>query len=204
MNRRTFMTITGAAIAATRVGLDPHDALAQDREFIAALERAQRDRPAALTSKARIAPPSEPGTPLVVRGRAVAEDGKTPIANAVVFAYHTDKDGHYDRPGAGAHSWRLKGWARTGGDGSFEFSTIRPGAYPQRNTAEHIHLNIFLADGRRYWADGLEFDDDPLVTARSRAESKERGAFGGVVPVRKEGNAQLVDFIFRLRAPNKF
>lgn len=178
--------------------------LAQDREFIAALERAQRGRPATLTSSARIAPASEPGSPMVLKGRAVDEDGKTPLAGAIVFAYQTDRDGHYDRPGAGAHSWRLKGWARTDADGRFEFATIRPGAYPSRNTAEHIHLNIFLADGRRYWADGVEFDDDPLVSARSRAESKERGPFGGVVPVRKEGATQLVDFVFRLYPRNKF
>jgi protocatechuate 3,4-dioxygenase beta subunit len=178
--------------------------LAQDREFIAALERAQRDRPATLTSSARIAPASEPGTPLVLKGRAVDEDGKTPLAGAIVFAYQTDREGHYDRPGAGAHSWRLKGWARTDAGGRFEFATIRPGAYPSRNTAEHIHLNIFLADGRRYWADGVEFEDDPLVSARSRAESKERGAFGGVVPVRREGATQVVDFAFRLYPRNKF
>jgi protocatechuate 3,4-dioxygenase beta subunit len=197
------MTVTAAAVAAAKTGLRPAHVHAQDLEFIAALERAQRGRPATLTSKARIAPPSEPGTPLIVRGRAVAEDGKTPIGNAVIFAYHTDKDGLYDRPGAGAHSWRLKGWARTDADGRFEFTTIRPGAYPRRNTAEHIHLNIFLEDGRRY-ASGIEFDDDPLVTAQSRAESKERGAFGGVRPVRREGNTQVVDFNFRLDAQNRF
>jgi protocatechuate 3,4-dioxygenase beta subunit len=204
MNRRTFMTLTAAAVAAARAGLQPEAVHAQDLEFIAALERAQRSRPAALTSRARIAPATEPGIPLVVRGRAVAEDGKRPLAHAVIFAYHTDRDGHYDRPGAGAHSWRLKGWARTDADGTFEFSTIRPGAYPQRHTAEHIHFNIFLSDGRRYWADGLEFDDDPLLSKPERLESERRGAFGGVGHVRKDGPAQLVDFNFRLYPKNRF
>jgi hypothetical protein len=204
MNRRTFMTITAAAVAAARAGLLPEAAHAQDLEFIAALERAQRDRPASLASSARIAPPAEPGIPLVVRGRAVAEDGKTPVAGAVIFAYQTDKDGHYDRPGSAAHSWRLKGWVRTDADGRFEFSTIRPGAYPRRNTPEHIHFNIFLADGRRYWADGLEFDDDPLLPAQLRSESQQRAPFGAVGHVRKEGGTQLVEFNFRLYAKNKF
>jgi hypothetical protein len=168
MNRRTFMTITAAAVAAARAGLLPEAAHAQDLEFIAALERAQRDRPASLASSARIAPPAEPGIPLVVRGRAVAEDGKTPVAGAVIFAYQTDKDGHYDRPGSAAH------------------------------------FNIILADGRRYWADGLEFDDDPLLPAQLRSESQQRAPFGAVGHVRKEGGTQLVEFNFRLYAKNKF
>ena len=204
MTRRTFVRLTAGAVAAANAGWRSEHIHAQDLEFIAALERAQRDRPAIITSKARIAPPSEPGAPLIVRGRAVAEDGRTPLTNAIVFAYHTDKDGHYDREGAGPHSWRLKGWARTDADGRFEFTTIRPGAYPRRNTAEHIHLNIFLEDGRRYWAAGIEFDDDPLVTERSRTESQGRGVFGGVVHVRREGGTQVVNFNFRLYSSNRF
>jgi len=204
MTRRSFMTLTAAAVATAKAGWQPGPVHAQDRAYIAAVERAQESRPAAFGSKARIAPASEPGAPMVVRGRAVAEDGRTPIAGAVIFAYHTDKDGHYDRAGSAAHSWRLKGWARTDPDGTFEFTTIRPGAYPTRQTAEHIHFNIFLEDGRRYWADGLEFDDDPLVTAHAKAESKERDPFGGVGHVRREGAVQVVDFNFRLYSRNQF
>ncbi|HXG56701.1 MAG TPA: twin-arginine translocation signal domain-containing protein [Vicinamibacterales bacterium] len=100
MNRRSFIVATAAAVAAARCGFDPQGADAQDLEFIAALERAQRDRPKHLASTARIAPQSEPGDPLVVHGRAVAEDDRTPVGAAVVFAYHTDRDGHYDRPGS--------------------------------------------------------------------------------------------------------
>lgn len=204
MTRRTFMQVTAAAIAAAKAGLRPADAHAQDLEFIAALERAQKERPASIESRSRIVPAGEPGLPLVVHGRAIAENGSTPIAGAIVFAYHTDKDGHYDRVGSAPHSWRLKGWARTDADGRFEFTTIRPGAYPNRQVAEHIHLNILLEDGRRYWADGLEFDDDPLVTERSKTQSRERGSFGGVGHVRREGALQTVDFNFRLYSANRF
>jgi len=195
MNRRTFVVTTAAVFAGVGLGIDPRSAGAQDLEFIAAVDRAQRDRPARLTSRARIAPESEPGSPLIIHGRAVAEDGRTPLGGAVIFAYHTDREGHYDRAGAPPHSWRLKGWALTDADGRFEFDTIRPGAYPRRNTPEHIHLGIFLPDQRRYWLDGLVFDDDPLLPA------SDRGTAGHV---RREGDTQHIDFTFRVIAKNKF
>ena len=195
MNRRSFLATTAVMVASAGLGITSQDADAQDLEFIAALERAQRERPKDLTWKARIAPASEPGQPLVIHGRAVAEDGRTPIEGAVIFAYHTDRDGHYDRPGGPPHSWRLKGWALTHADGRFEFDTIRPGAYPQRNTPEHVHLNIFTPDQRRYWADGLVFDDDPLLPPGERATASH---------VRREGATQHVDFTFRVNPKNRF
>jgi protocatechuate 3,4-dioxygenase beta subunit len=175
--------VTGAALSA------------QDREFIAALERAQQERPANLTSVSRIAPESEPGAPLVIHGHAVAENGTTPVAGAIVFAYHTDREGLYDRPGKTPHSWRLKGWAKTDAQGRFEFRTIRPGAYPNNKIPQHVHLQIFMPDGRRYWADELHFADDPLVPAAERKAASE---------VRSENGVQHVDFTFRLKAANKF
>ena len=194
MNRRGFIITTAAAFAAVRFGADPAAAASQDLEFIAALERVQRERPAHLASTARIAPESEPGDPLIVHGRAAAEDGSTAIPGAIVFAYHTDRDGHYDRPGAGPHSWRLKGWTLTGAGGQFEFRTIRPGPYPDRKTPAHIHLNIFVPDGRRYW-DGLVFEDDPLVPSADRATA---------CHVRHDEGVQHVDFVFRLLEKNRF
>ena len=81
-------------------------AFGEDKEFIQALESAQRARPPVLASVGRIAPESEPGTALVVHGRLFAADGRTPLAGAVVFAYHTDREGLYDRPGSKPHTWR--------------------------------------------------------------------------------------------------
>jgi hypothetical protein len=89
MHRRVFLAAVSAPALVTL--LTPLVTDAQDREFVRALEAAQRDRPKTLSSKSRIAPASEPGDPLVVHGRAVGEDGTSPIGGAVVFAYQTDR-----------------------------------------------------------------------------------------------------------------
>jgi len=177
---------------------------AQDLEYIQAVVAAQRARPAQLAATARIAPETELGIDLVVHGRAFAADGRTPLAGAVVFAYHTDRDGRYDRRGAPAHSWRLKGWARTGDDGRFEFRTIRPGPYPGRRDPAHIHFTLFPADGSRYHAGGLLFDDDKLVSAAEREASRKDATFGAVRPVRVDQEVQHVDVNLRVAAKEKF
>jgi protocatechuate 3,4-dioxygenase beta subunit len=174
-----------------------------DLEYIEAVERAQGDRPPALTRRARIAPQDEPGTPLVLHGRVFAADGTTPVGDAVVFGYHTDREGHYDRPGRGPHSWRLRGWARTDADGSFEFATTRPGAYPGRREAAHVHLTVFTSSGR-FHAGVVEFADDPLVTPAMREASRLGGRFGSVREVRQEGATQHVDAALRLESKVRF
>jgi protocatechuate 3,4-dioxygenase beta subunit len=170
---------------------------ATDVEFVRALVRAQEDQPSEPAATARIAPESEPGVPLVVHGRLLDEDGRTPVARAIVFAYHTDQGGRYDRPGAPAHSWRLRGWAETDAGGRFEFRTIRPGAYPSRSEPAHVHLNVFTGRAR-YSAGALLFEDDPLVRDAERERSRQAGAFGWVRPVRREGSTEHVDLALRL------
>lgn len=179
-------------------------ALAQDVEYIRAVERAQQQRPGNLTTAARIAPESEPGTPLIIRGHAFAEDGTRPLANAIVFAYQTDRTGVYDVPGNGPHSWRLKGWARTDAQGAFEFRTIRPGSYPNSNNPAHVHFTIFTADGQRYHAGEARFADDALNSAAQKSDSQREGKFGEIREVRTEGSAQVIDLNLRVAARGKF
>lgn len=176
---------------------------AQDAEFIRALERAQADRPDAMQPTARIAPPEEPGTSLVIHGRVYAEDGRDPLPGAIVFAYHTDREGLYDRRGSPPHSWRLRGWARTDADGRFEFQTIRPGPYPASRVAAHVHFTVF-DKATRYHAGELRFDDDAFVSPRERTESARAGEFGGVRPVRRDGATEHVEFRIRLDPVNRF
>jgi protocatechuate 3,4-dioxygenase beta subunit len=176
----------------------------EDREYIQALLDAQRGRPSQLTSSSRIAPEGEPGTALVVHGRAFAADGKSPLTGAVVFAYHTDRTGVYDRRGTPAHSWRLKGWAKTDSEGRFEFRTIRPGPYPGRRQAAHIHLTLFTADGSRHHAGGVLFADDPLVGAEEREATQRDAVFGSVRPVRREGAVEHIDVNVRAQVGQRF
>jgi protocatechuate 3,4-dioxygenase beta subunit len=152
MTRRTFLGLVVAAGVATQV----RSLLsAQDVQYIRAVERAQKDRPSSIGTTGRIAPTSEPGDPLVVRGRLRNVVG-TAAAGAIVFAYHTDRGGLYDDPSKGPHSWRLRGWARTDREGRFTFETIRPGSYPNSNNPPHVHFTAFLPNGERYHAGGLE------------------------------------------------
>jgi protocatechuate 3,4-dioxygenase beta subunit len=181
----------------------PFFAAAQDTEFIRALDRAQEQRPATLTTTARIAPESEPGTALVIHGRAFAADGRTPLAKAIIFAYHTDREGLYNQPGTPAHSWRLRGWALTDADGRFEFRTIKPGAYPSSRIPSHVHFTVF-SDGSRYHAGELQFDDDTFLSVQDRTRSKQQGEFGSIRPIRREGPAEHVDFNIRLNPSQRF
>ena len=178
-------------------------ASAQDLQYIAAVERAQQQRPPLLAAAARIAPLGEPGTSMKLRGRAVRPDG-SPAGDAIVFAYHTDRDGLYDQPAAGEHSWRLKGWARTDRDGRFTFETIRPGPYPNRRVPAHVHFTLFLPDGERFHAGEAKFDDDPLVSHAERANSQRAGEFGEVRPVRREGKVEHVELTLRIDPAQRF
>jgi protocatechuate 3,4-dioxygenase beta subunit len=154
---------------------------AQDVQYIRAVERAQQQRPSALTSTGRIAPASEPGSPLIVRGQLLNVDG-SPAAGAVVFAYQTDRGGLYDKRENGPHSWRLRGWVQTGADGRFTFETIRPGSYPNSNNPPHVHFTAFLANGDRYHAGELQMSmtapdlrgktEEAAITLRLEARQK--------------------------------
>jgi protocatechuate 3,4-dioxygenase beta subunit len=201
MTRRSFLTVAAGAICVTP--FVTRRVAAQDVEFIRALERAQQDRPAALMSSARIAPTQESGTPLVIHGRLFAADERTPVPGAIVFAYHTDRTGLYDRPGTPAHSWRLRGWARTDPEGRFEFQTIRPGAYPSRNIPAHVHFTVFNGS-ERFHAGELQFEDDTVLRDSDRARSRERGAFGEIRPVRREGGAEHVEVALKMDPAQRF
>ena len=146
--------------------------------------------PTTFPSPARLAPDGEPGETLHLSG--VVRDGRGRVREGVVLlAYQTDLGGHYARHGAArrpesAHS-RLRAFARTDAGGRYAFDSIRPGAYPDRSMAAHIHLHVLEPGRCTYYVGDVMFEDDPLLSAALR--SREQSAHGGngiVVPARDE------------------
>jgi protocatechuate 3,4-dioxygenase beta subunit len=193
MNRRQWLSMCAAALAAVRW---PRVARAQDRVFDQAVDAALKELAGVTSASARIAPTSEPGLPLRIRGTLVGPDGRSPLGSALVFAYHTDREGLYNPNGA-AHSWRLRGAVRTAADGTFEFNTIRPASYPQTRIPQHVHVVLQTNDGR-FHAGEWRFADDPMIDASERARSDAAGTFGWVRPVRTEGGVATIQVVTRL------
>lgn len=172
---------------------------AVDREFLRSWEAHQSARPRTVASSSSIAPPDEPGTPLRIDGRVLTDDGQAAVRDAIVFAWQTDAEGVYDRPGRGPHSWRLRGWAKTDARGHFRFDTIRPAAYPGGREPAHVHFTVERSDGRRYFTSDLLFADDPLVTDQVR----NRGGAMIAAPIAGEKSSR-VEIALHLDEVRKF
>jgi len=170
----------------------------------AQLHHDQEGVPAALTSRARLAPMQEPGQPMVVSGTVYAPDGRTPAAGITVYAYHTDASGLYHPKGVGVPP-RLRGWMKTDAQGRFELESIRPAPYPSRDAPAHVHFVLFGGGYPRQWADELVFEDDPLVDEGLRRRQAAKGEFGMVRPLVQGADGVLRATVrLRLRESSNF
>ncbi len=150
---------------------------------------------------------NEEGQKLIVSGKVFHLDKKTPASDVILYYYHTDQKGNYD-PGdktdAGSRRHgRLRGWVKTGADGTYSIYTNRPAQYPSNSTEAHIHVLVKEADiDKPYWIDGWVFDDDPLLTSHHRSRLENRGG-NGIMKTRLEGDVQVAnqDIILGLNIP---
>jgi protocatechuate 3,4-dioxygenase beta subunit len=169
-----------------------------DPVFLRQWNDAQKQRPSTVTSSGRIAPAAEPGTPFIIHGQVLDVERK-PAPGIEIFAYHTDGTGLYAKPGA-SDPWRLKGWVVTDAQGRFEFTTIRPAAYPGREIPAHVHLTLISKCCGRQSAEAM-FDDDPLATPDYRSRNRE--VIFGKIDRRADGS-QETSYTLRLRARGDF
>ena len=114
-----------------------------------------------LTSTVRIAPPAEPGERLVLTGTMLRADGRTPAANVVLLAYHTNVKGIYPKRLTSGGRGSLQGRLRTDAQGRYRIETIRPGGYPDSEAPAHIHLVVQPEGKEEFYVDEAIFDDDP-------------------------------------------
>lgn len=133
----------------------------------------------------RVAPPSEPGTPLTLHVRI--EDAVTgrPIEGARLFVYQTDDAGYYrkgeDGRERGPRESRLRATAHSDSAGSVVFETVVPGSYPGSGIFRHVHYAL-SAPGYETANKEIILDEAPRPT-----EEQKRYALGnGDIVTRRE------------------
>jgi protocatechuate 3,4-dioxygenase beta subunit len=199
--RRLFLAAFGGLVVTAACGSAPSGApstrqgearrprpnLYQCEGCEGALER----NPGDLRAHATIAPAGEAGERLRIEGLVVHSDGRTPAANVVIYAYHTDAAGRYSRGSgpteAGRRHGLLRGWVRTGRDGRYSFDTVKPGPYPGDQAPAHVHLTVLEPGRRPYWIDEIVFEGEFGVTDAYRRERVNQGGNGIVRLAREEG-----------------
>lgn len=144
---------------------------------------------------------------LKVSGSVYQKDGKTPAAGVILYIYQTNRAGIYEKKGDeqnwGKRHGYIRGWVKTGKDGSYTFYTFRPGAYPNRRAAEHIHLTIKEPNRNEYYADNFVFEDDPLLTEEEKKSLPNRCGSGILkLSIENEMLTAKRDLILGLNIPN--
>ena len=161
--------------------------------------------PKSMSPEVTITSKSEPGEPMIIEGTIFKKDGKTPAPDVVLYVYHTDAQGYYSNlPGEKKiQHGHLRGWMKTGADGKYKFTTIRPAAYPQRNAPAHVHPQIKEPGLSLYYIDEYLFEGDPLLTDAERRKQEKRGGNGIITLTKKDGVWRgKRDIILGMNIPN--
>jgi protocatechuate 3,4-dioxygenase beta subunit len=112
------------------------------------------------------------GQRIIVSGRVLDETGR-PVRGTLVEVWQANAAGRYHH-GSDLHDAPLDpnftgaGQVVTDDEGRFRFLTIRPGAYPWRNTYNawrpaHIHFSVFGPSFATRLITQMYFEGDPLL-----------------------------------------
>lgn len=151
---------------------------------------------------------NEAGQKLLVTGKALRLDGKTPAPNVIIYYWQTDNNGYYSpraemNEQAKRHG-HIRGWVKTDSVGNYAIYTIRPAPYPKQTMPAHIHISIKEPSIKNeYYIDEFVFDDDKLLTTEKRNALENRGG-SGVLRVYIKDSVQIAEhnIILGLHIPN--
>ena len=111
------------------------------------------------------------GERITVSGRVLDGDGR-PVAGQLVEIWQANASGRYvhmrdQHPAPLDPNFTGTGRCLTGADGSYKFTTIKPGPYPWKNHRNawrpaHIHFSLFGTDFTQRLVTQMYFPGDPL------------------------------------------
>jgi protocatechuate 3,4-dioxygenase beta subunit len=129
------------------------------------------------------------GERIIVKGRVLDERGR-PVPNTLVEIWQCNAAGRYihavdQHPAPLDPNFTGAGRAVTDASGNYQFTTIKPGAYPWRNHANawrpaHIHFSLFGASfltrlvTQMYFPGDALFPFDPIFNSVTDARARER------------------------------
>lgn len=129
------------------------------------------------------------GERLILEGTVYNTDGHTPAKNVIVYAYHTNKNGLYEKKGNetgnGVRHGFLRGWVITDSDGKYRFHTIKPAPYPSRSEPAHVHMTLMGEQFDEYWLDATWFKGDSLITDALLRNLSRTGGFSNIIALTK-------------------
>lgn len=146
----------------------------------------------------QLAPEGEPGPRIQINGQFFKSDGQTPYPNVLLYAYQTDRTGHYTKNGdeTGVLRWhgRLHAWGRTDAQGSYTLQSIQPAAYPGRSSPAHIHIVVWEPEkgAEPHYIPDFLFADDPLLGSAERKDARLNSIRSNVVQLKPNQNGVLV------------
>ena len=142
-----------------------------------------------------------------ITGTIFQKDGKTPADNVILYIYHTNRNGIYEKKGdekgwAKRHGF-IRGWIKTDDSGNYTFYTFRPASYPNGIEPEHIHMTVKEQHKNEYYIDDIMFIDDPKLTNSKKHSSKNR-AGSGIVELKVENGilTAIRNVVLGLNIPN--
>ena len=154
------------------------------------------EAPERLNWKTTITDKSELGQRITLEGTIYETDGITPAAGVIVYAYHTNNNGIYEKKGNetgnGQRHGYLRAWVKTNNSGQYQFNTIKPAPYPNGKEPPHVHLTLMREDFDEYWILSTLFEGDDLLGEDTHTDQNRMGGFSNIVPLNKDESGDWV------------
>ena len=136
------------------------------------------------------------GERLILEGTVYEPDGKTPAENVVIYAYHTNSNGIYEKKGNetgnGKRHGYLRGWAKTNANGNYRFHTIKPAPYPNNAEPAHVHMTLKGENFDEYWINATWFEGDRIITKEMTDKLTRTRGFSNIIELTKNEKGILI------------